>query len=364
MPPPPDPLASLRALHSRHQQRRRRRQLASDDRAGTYARAKARRAQRAYLRKHYKHLTVAALIMVGPVLLVTPLVPAGFPRGFLLGADLTAAAGALSYWVLQATGTAPTLMGALGEQLTASELRPLQRSGWRLVNHLTLRTWDIDHVLIGPGGAYALETKWSAHPWALTPPEDRIRTAARQARDNAHDLQRWADLRRTGITHVTPVVMLWGAGTRPDDTPPSRPSTDVHVDGVRIVLGPAASHWRSTLPHDVLTTDQVDAAWHALDRQSLTRDAREQPAPPSLERLAGTAALTTIAAALGFLAAAQLLTLPGPLYLTAASCLALILLANPLRHRPSTAWPALAWQTGLASALLLTATTAVAYTLR
>lgn len=364
MPALPDPPPAIRALLTRHQERRRQRQLASDDRAGSYARAKARRTQRTYLKQHWRRLSVAALVMVGPVVLVSPLIPAGTTRGFLLGADLTAAAGALAYWVLQATGTAPTLMGALGEQLTASELRPLQRHGWRLVNHLTLRTYDIDHVLVGPGGAYAVETKWSAHPWTLEPPEDRIRNAARQALGNALDLQRWSNLRRAGVIQVTPVVMLWGAGTRPGDTPPTDLDSSTHVDGVRVVLGPTASHWRSTLPHGVLTPDQVDAAWQVLDRQSHTRDAGEQAAPASLEHLAGVAALTATAAALAFLAAARLRALDASPYLWTASCLILILLATPLRRRPTTALPAFAWQSGLASAVLLAAALAATHALR
>jgi hypothetical protein len=36
-------------------------------------------------------------------------------------------------------------MGATAEQWTASELRPLRRSGWRLINHYLLRS-EIDHA--------------------------------------------------------------------------------------------------------------------------------------------------------------------------------------------------------------------------
>lgn len=103
--------------------------------------------------------------MTAPIIVAALLVPSALARGFLLGAGLAGTAGVLACWTLQVTGTAPTMMGDLAEQWTAGKLRALRRRGWRTVNHVRLRTWDIDHVLVGPAGCYSLETKWSAHPW-------------------------------------------------------------------------------------------------------------------------------------------------------------------------------------------------------
>ena len=86
-------------------------------------------------------------------------------RGLIVGLGVAGTAGALWLWIVEATGTAPTMMGDLGEQWTAQELRRLRRSGWQVVNHVTLTAPDIDHVLVGPGGMFAIETKWSATPW-------------------------------------------------------------------------------------------------------------------------------------------------------------------------------------------------------
>jgi len=56
----------------------------------------------------------------------------------------------------------------------------------------------------------------------------------------------------------------------------------------------------------VLTGDQVEAAWGALDRQVRSGDAQKlqgvEPTPKSVGQMTGTAMLTATAAALGFLA--------------------------------------------------------------
>ena len=50
--------------------------------------------------------------------------------------------------------------GAQGEKQTAKALKPLTKSGWTLIHDLDRpRGGNIDHVLIGPGGVFVLETK-------------------------------------------------------------------------------------------------------------------------------------------------------------------------------------------------------------
>lgn len=49
--------------------------------------------------------------------------------------------------------------GVTGEEMTASELKRCRRSGWRAVHNIVLRSGDIDHVAIGPGGLVVIETK-------------------------------------------------------------------------------------------------------------------------------------------------------------------------------------------------------------
>lgn len=119
---------------------------------------------------------------------------------------------ALWFLTVQATGTAPTMAGDAAEQWTAQELRRLRRQGWMLVHRLVLREHeDIDHVLIGPGGCYAIETKWTATAWQLNPPEDRVSQAATQASRNAKRLRLWQPLKSIGIA-AHPVVFCGEPG--------------------------------------------------------------------------------------------------------------------------------------------------------
>jgi hypothetical protein len=52
-----------------------------------------------------------------------------------------------------------------------------------------MRGFDIDHILVGPGGVFALEAKWSAEGWATTWARDRIDNAIAGARDNARHVR-------------------------------------------------------------------------------------------------------------------------------------------------------------------------------
>jgi len=87
-------------------------------------------------------------------------IPSRFVGGLVVGAIGAATVSMLALWVTLVTGTAYRSMGATAEEWTASELRPLRRRRWRVANHVALGRPDIDHVLVGPGGVIAVETKW------------------------------------------------------------------------------------------------------------------------------------------------------------------------------------------------------------
>jgi len=133
--------------------------------------------------------------------------------------------------------------------------------------------------------------------------------------------------------------MLWGPGSDRLDA--------VHLDGVAVVPGPSAKAWRDGLSAEVLTAGQIDDAWSVLERQARARDDGAEPMPPSVKQLAGTAALTVLAAAAGFVVAAWLLALLGSLYAWAAACVCLTVLAQPLRRHELGRLPVLGWQTGM-----------------
>jgi hypothetical protein len=191
--------------------------------------------------------------------------------------------GLVAFWVVQVTGTAATMMGDLAEQWTASELRRLRRRGWRVVNDVPLEGRNLDHLLIGPGGVVAVETKWSATPWDLRRNDNRVIDAARQAQACARTIALWSNVKRTGAA-VEPVVLLWGGGLSRHQATPAR-----QVAGCLVVSGPHARAWTDALPDDVLTAAQVDRLWHAVDGLLKMRDGFEvarSPDPPSMSTLA------------------------------------------------------------------------------
>jgi len=202
--------------------------------------------------------------------------PDGQFRAFCAGLVIAGDLGAVAFWVAQATGTASTMMGDLAEQWTASELRKLRRRGWRVLNHVMLKQRDIDHVLIGPGGVYAVETKWGADPWEISGPGGRVIKTAQQATDNAHDLWLW--LKSYGVETVHPVVILWGA---PDATGADR----TRCGDAAVLHGHAADEWRRSLAQEGLAGSVTSQVWQELDkhvRRRDVRDAESEQVPPSL----------------------------------------------------------------------------------
>ena len=320
---------------------RRRQQLASDHRAGQWARTKARLAQRRYARSQWKRLTPVAAIGIVLTYAAAQVVTSSYLRGLVLGAGVVGILASLATWVMQVTSTAPILMGDLGEQWTAGELRSLTRKGWRVVNRLQLRPRrDIDHVLVGPGGAYAVETKWSAEPWRLEPAEPRVLSAANQARLNARDLRLWSAFQRE-VGSIEPVVVLWGpvAAASPDTAT---------VGGTTVVAGRALDTWRKSLPEAHLGPCQVDAAWGLLDKQAQTRDAEvSTPLPPSLTELAAGAIGVVITACVGAYLAAGLLSVTNSPIWTGLGCLVLALGGIPALRWPPSRIYAIAWEAGL-----------------
>ena len=332
----------------------RRRSLGSDHRAGAWARGRARRTQYAFMRRHWAPLAAFG-VFAGVIVWVTvALTQDPFARGFIVGAGLVGTLSALWLLVVQASGTAPTMMGDLGEQWTAHELRRLRRDGWRLVNHVTLRTPDIDHVLIGPGGVFAIETKWSANEWK--PDDRRIVAAANTARDNARLLTLWRELKSLGIGQVRAAVFLWGEGSENLAEP-------FEIGGTTVVPGPRARLWQDSLGHDQLSPEQVESVWRALDVHCRKRDPFEAeiaPLPLSLWEWGARVLLALTAACAGFLAAAAVassdLALPW-----ASVCWALMVAAGVLTARiPVIRYMAIPWTVGV---VVVVATMGAAYLL-
>lgn len=281
--------------------RLRERELSSGDRAGRFARRKARLVQRAYLRRNWRIFTMVGFGMLAPLLAV-PLLPHGFSRGLYVGVLVTTVIALLSFWVVQATGTAPIMMGDQGEQWTAEELRHLRKRRWKVVNDVLLKRWNTDHVIIGPGGVYAIESKWSARPWTIVPPDEHVAAGCRQVDSNARTMTLWLKRLTQGTVH--PVLMLWGSNAR------DLPAVQSLVAGERavtIVSGPRAKEWLRSLPAGRLTDDQISQTWSVIDEHCRRRDAHDGDdtlVPPSIGQLGMRAFLAVVAASASFMLAA------------------------------------------------------------
>lgn len=206
-------------------------------------------------------------------------------QGFVAGVIASSGFWVVGVVVVLETGSASLLAGASGEQLTASELRRLQRHGWHLVNHLVLKgRGDVDHVAVGPGGLLVVETKWRSDAWDLSVLDDPIIVeATAQASRNANITALW--LRRS-LGRVEPhvAIVAWGPQLSWDVDNPIRTS-----EGVTIVPGPFCREWLDTLPTDGLDETRVSDAWKMIDEQVRQRDRadiqRDGPPPQRIDRV-------------------------------------------------------------------------------
>jgi len=116
----------------------------------------------------------------------------------------------LALFAIEATGSTTWRLGAEAETWTADELAKLV-TGWRTVHAIGIGWGDVDHVVVGPPGVFAIETKRKSSPWIRTDFKKggRIDLAKDQAWENARAVS--SRLRAYGRdSKVTPVVVLWG----------------------------------------------------------------------------------------------------------------------------------------------------------
>lgn len=123
-------------------------------------------------------------------------------------------------------GTYHLEMAAEAEAWTSKELRKVCGPGWHVVEGISFAFHDVDHVLVGPSGVYAIETKFTDSAIDLT------------TRRGAEWAQRWAQQAVEGTrsirllllndfaVDVYPGVLVWGSEVG---------GTPHFVDGVRVL---------------------------------------------------------------------------------------------------------------------------------
>jgi hypothetical protein len=219
--------------------------------------------RREVLRQHWRHFGALLLIGVGTAAAASFVLPAEV-ADYALGAIavVTIWLGTTAmHWM---DGMANHRLGVAGEELTADKLQKLRKRGWRVVHHVMLAEGDgdIDHAVLGPGGFFAVDSKYRTD-WSSA--RSNIDGLARRSRRQATALQSRLQVKEP---MVQPAVVLWGPRV-------SKVFDDVfHHDGVLFCVGHAFVEHASTLDANV---DQVtiDQAFARLDAYVATRDIGE-----------------------------------------------------------------------------------------
>lgn len=159
-------------------------------------------------------ITTAVAISLGALVFLLPS-QFGAVKGFAFGAWTAFVITSAYNWCMIASGASQSMMGEQGEVWTDGELRSLRKRGWRVVNHLTLKHGDIDHVAIGPGGLMVIESKWNSSPLALDGTDRWVGNWADQARRNTDDVKRFIGWGARADAPISPLLVVWGPHVRP-----------------------------------------------------------------------------------------------------------------------------------------------------
>lgn len=280
----------------------RRAELSGQQRAGAYSRRQIRGRRREVLRQHWRHFGVLLLIGLGTALVASFVLPdeiSDFAVGAIAVITIWLGTSAM-HWM---DGMANHRLGLAGEEWTADELRKLRKRGWRVVHHVVLDKGqgDIDHAVLGPGGFFAVDSKYRTD-WSAS--RGSIDDLARRSRRQADLLQRRLQIK---VPKVQPAVVLWGPRA-------SKVFDDVFEhEGVLFCVGPALVEHASTLE---VSVDQatIDLAYARLDDYVAKRDVGEardhgDRARPIMDHVQDLLTATFLAAA-AFLAIITAIKIP------------------------------------------------------
>ena len=185
---------------------------------------------------------------------------------------------------------------------------------------------DLDHVLVGPGGLFAIETKYRSR-WPRVP-DAQLAQWAQQAARSAHDLH----LRTGRLQPVTPIVVMWG----PRDADVAQTSNE--RDGVTLCAG-ADLVAVVTAGHASLDERAIESVYDALDAYVRKRTIGEErlhgPKPRPIADHMLDLLLGVFAGFLSIIGIAYIARLEPALVSWPLGCIALIATAAAARRR----WP-------------------------
>lgn len=183
------------------------RHYSSGRRAGAHPRRRIRSIRADWVRTTWRPLAgtsfwFAAMTVAAPLWATTETTP------YVQGAFVASWGWAMYAMMLRFAPTSAWLDGFDGECFTATELRRLREHGWRHVDHVFLGGVDVDHGVVGPGGSFAIETKYRSN-WQS--PSTDVKSIADEAWNRARRLDmKFGDNRN----RCAPIVACWGPGAR------------------------------------------------------------------------------------------------------------------------------------------------------
>jgi hypothetical protein len=164
-------------------------------------------------------------------------------------------------------------LGWFGERMTAEELEPLRAQGWQVFHDVPAESgkqeFNIDHVVVGPGGVFSIETKMRRKGHArpgrkdhevfydgkeLSWPWKEDRYGLDQAARNAEWLRDWLSLMTGERIAVTPVLVFPGWYVMPPNA--LHPVSVIHTSYLTGFV---------SLRKDVLSPKQVDLLARQLE---------------------------------------------------------------------------------------------------
>lgn len=220
-------------------------------------------------RRRQRKVFVTLAVICGAVLLASFVASQAWPSaGWTFGVFGGAA---LAFWLIARLSPPGWIenwqFGAWGEQETAKVLSKLEGEGWLILHDLSAGRGNVDHIAVGPGGVYLLDSKRLGGSVSVSPagvtvqriddPEltyqhtgtGHLVSLARQTHDRV--------LSQTRIrTWVTPVMVIWAEF-------PQRV-----VEGRCVyVHGDELADWLRSRPQTIApsrlrqTADAVSSAW-------------------------------------------------------------------------------------------------------
>ncbi len=222
------------------------------------------------MRKHWWRIGLMGVVICGLALAARLTVPnVDVPLWFVIPMTCFAVLGTM--WD-QIAGTYHLVSGRDAEKWTSKELRKVMGPGWHVVDGISFAFHDVDHVVVGPGGVYAIETKYtdSTIDFATINGRQRSDRWVEQAEEGARSVR---FLLWDNNVDVYPGVVVWGGHITGgpyfrDGVPVLRP-TDLEQH---------FAPWHRDI--HVLSEPQVDAIVRALRgyRDKRLRHEREKPA--------------------------------------------------------------------------------------